>query len=208
MGIVSSFARGLGIGTSGAEKGYGQGMGYLGEGYQQARADLDPYRKFYGGQLKSFSDWLATPGGTFRAPTMEEVSATPGYQFRLREGQSALENAAAARGGLLSGNTGRALQEYGQQYATGEYGTAYDRAQREYQNELAKRMGFLGMGQSAATGSAGLASQYGQGMANLAVGRGQSQTEREAILPSTIAGIYGIGLGKTGQFNPMKWLGG
>lgn len=46
---------------------------------------------------------------------------TPGYEFRLKQGQEALENSAAAKGGLFSGNTGIALQEYGQDYATSEY---------------------------------------------------------------------------------------
>lgn len=46
---------------------------------------------------------------------------TPGYEFRLKQGRESLENSAAAKGGLFSGNTGIALQEYGQDYATSEY---------------------------------------------------------------------------------------
>jgi hypothetical protein len=51
----------------------------------------------------------------------------PGYLFRLAEGQKLLENSAAARGGLLSGQTGKALQEYGQNFASNEFGNIYDR---------------------------------------------------------------------------------
>jgi hypothetical protein len=51
----------------------------------------------------------------------------PGYLFRLGEGQKLLENSAAARGGLLSGQTGKALQQYGQNFASNEFGNIYDR---------------------------------------------------------------------------------
>jgi hypothetical protein len=51
----------------------------------------------------------------------------PGYLFRLGEGQKVLENSAAARGGLLSGQTGKALLQYGQNFASNEFGNIYDR---------------------------------------------------------------------------------
>ena len=45
---------------------------------------------------------------------MDQFQADPGYGFRLAEGQKALERSAAARGGLLSGATGKNLLRYGQ----------------------------------------------------------------------------------------------
>ena len=51
----------------------------------------------------------------------------PGYGFRLGEGLKALERSAAARGGLMSGATGKALQRYGQDVASQEFGNAYNR---------------------------------------------------------------------------------
>lgn len=50
-----------------------------------------------------------------------------GYQFRLKEGQDAIQNTAAAGGGLLSGKTLKDLTSYGQGLAADEYGQAYDR---------------------------------------------------------------------------------
>jgi len=61
-----------------------------------------------------------------------QLTADPGYGFRLGEGLKALERSAAARGGLLSGGTGRALTRYGQEMASQEYGNAYNRALTEY----------------------------------------------------------------------------
>jgi hypothetical protein len=51
----------------------------------------------------------------------------PSYQFRLGEGMKALERQAAARGGLISGGALKAAQRYGQDYASQEFGNAYNR---------------------------------------------------------------------------------
>ena len=81
--------------------------------------------------------------------------ADPGYGFRLSEGMKALERSAAARGGLMSGGTGKALQRYGQDLASQEYGNAFQRFQQaraaraglgqmeygRFADEQARRMG-------------------------------------------------------------------
>lgn len=67
-----------------------------------------------------------------------QVQIDPGYQFRLSEGLKALERSAAARGGLLSGATGKALTRYGQEMGSQEFQNAYDRALTGY-NALAER---------------------------------------------------------------------
>jgi hypothetical protein len=46
---------------------------------------------------------------------------SPGYQFQLGEGTRAIENSAAARGGLNSGATLKALTSYGQNLADSDY---------------------------------------------------------------------------------------
>lgn len=108
--------------------------------------------------------------------------ADPGYAFRLSEGLKALERSAAARGGLLSGGTGKALQRYGQDLASQEYGNAFERFQRE----RAARMGLGQMeyGQFAGERSARLmplmqTAQAGQGLASNIAGQmanlGQAQ---------------------------------
>ena len=52
-------------------------------------------------------------GSLNKAFGMDQFQADPGYQFRLGEGQKAIENSAASRGGLLSGGTQKALAKYG-----------------------------------------------------------------------------------------------
>jgi hypothetical protein len=98
----------------------------------------------------------------FQAPTNVTEQNDPGYQFRLQEGQKALENSAAARGSLLTGGTAKGLQQYGQNYASNEYSNVYNRALGEYQqrynvfeqnqaNQFNRLASLSGAGQTAAT---------------------------------------------------------
>lgn len=57
----------------------------------------------------------------------QDFKKDPGYQFRLDEGSKAIDRAAGARGSRYSGATLKALQRFSQDYASGEYGKAYDR---------------------------------------------------------------------------------
>lgn len=51
----------------------------------------------------------------------------PSYQFRLQQGQQALERSAFSKGMGLSGNLGQALVDYGQGAASQEYQSAFNR---------------------------------------------------------------------------------
>jgi hypothetical protein len=111
-------------------------------------------KKQYSDQQKNMAPWLqagktdlATLQGQlpsltapftekFKAPTAATEQNDPGYQFRLQQGMKALQNSASARGDLLSGNTLAATTQYGQDYASGEYGNVYNRAMQEYQNRF------------------------------------------------------------------------
>ena len=52
---------------------------------------------------------------------------TPGYDFRLEQGQDSLQAGAAARGGLYSGAAMRDLMKFGQDYGSNEYGNYLSR---------------------------------------------------------------------------------
>jgi len=78
----------------------------------------------------SYADFQAP--GPFVAPTGTEVTGDPGYQFRLGEGERALEQSAAARGVINSGGTLGDLVRFGQQFASNEYGNVYNRRMNEY----------------------------------------------------------------------------
>ncbi len=89
--------------------------------------------------------------------SMAQFQEDPGYQFRLSEGQKALERSAAARGGLISGAATKAATRYGQDMASNEYTNAFNRYQAERQARLGPLQSLTGMGQTTANtlGAAG-----------------------------------------------------
>lgn len=67
------------------------------------------------------------------------VRMDPGFEFRLREGQKAIERAAAAKGGALGGGALRSVARYGQEMASGEYDKAYGRAANAFQQDFSNK---------------------------------------------------------------------
>lgn len=94
----------------------------------------------------------------------------PGYQFRMDEGMKGVNNSAAARGGLLSGAALKAMQKYGQDYASGEYQNAYNRFNNDNTTQYNRLAGLAGSGQQAATTMGQAAGNYGNNAANLITG--------------------------------------
>ena len=72
------------------------------------------------------------------APTAATMAADPSYQFRMAQGQKALENSAAGKGLLRSGGTLKDLVDYGQNFATNEYSNVYNRGFNEYKFDFDK----------------------------------------------------------------------
>ena len=106
---------------------------------------------------------------------MSQFQADPGYAFRLSEGQKALERSAAARGGLLSGATGKALTRYGQEMGSQEYQNAFNRYQAERAAQLQPLQSLAGVGQTSANTLTNAAGQLGS---NIAEGIGSAAAAR------------------------------
>lgn len=106
----------------------------------------------YGSLLKDFS--------------ASDFQTDPGYAFRLSEGQKALDRSAAARGGLFSGETLKANDQYNQNFASNEFSNAYNR----FQNNRTTKYNFLsnaaGGGQIAANNLSSVGAQYGTNIGN------------------------------------------
>lgn len=120
-------------------------------------------------QKKEFQPWK--DAGMAALSGMQDGSfmgKDPGYQFRLDQGNRAINAAASARGQAGGGATMKALTEYGQNYAANEYQNAFNR-----QNVLAN------YGNQASTNMAnmigGNAAQFGQN----AIGMGNAQASSD-----------------------------
>lgn len=64
----------------------------------------------------------------FVAPNPQDIVNDPSYQFRLQEGNKAIQGSAAAKGLLRSGGTLKDLAGYGQDLASQEIGNQFNRA--------------------------------------------------------------------------------
>jgi hypothetical protein len=122
--------------------------------YNQTRADQAPWRAAGETALNQLVPLASnyTPFG------MSQFQQDPGYQFRLSEGQRAMAHGATpGRGGLVSGNSLKAMQDYAQNSASGEYQNAFNRYQTERNARLNPLQSLAGVGQSATnfTGAAG-----------------------------------------------------
>lgn len=84
-----------------------------------------------------------------QAGAFDTFRNSTGYQFRLGEGMNALNSGYAASGILQSGAAMRAAQEYGQNFASNEFGN--------YMNLLANQQG---VGLSGANALAGVGTNY------------------------------------------------
>ena len=127
-------------------------------------------------------------GGQFNTPfTMDMAKNKPAMQTALTQGMNAIQNSAAAKGGLLGTNSLAALSDYGQQT-----GAQYEnQAFNQYMQENAQAMGGLenlsGTGATTATAAGGnianlQASGAQAGMnATLGAVNNQNQTIANAI---------------------------
>ena len=125
---------------------------------------------------------------------MADFQTDPGYQFRMDEGQKALDRSAASRGLLRSGAQQKAITDYGQNVASAEYGNYFDR--------LLKVSGMGSESTSAANNtSAGLTSSAGNYLTQGGIARGSAYADGAKSLASGI----GQGVNNTLAAAYMGW---
>lgn len=208
-----------------------EALAFQKEQFSTQQANLAPWLKS-GQQAISTLSGMVEGGGfpawneQFQAPTAATEQNDPGYQFRLNEGMKALQNSAAARGNLLSGGTAKAIEQYGQDYASNEYSNVYNRAYNEYAtrynqfqtnqaNQFNRLSTLAGGGQVAANtlGSLGQSAASNVGNINLTLGQqlGQDAMNAGTARASGYAGVTNAitgGLGNISQYLLLKSLVG
>lgn len=135
-----------------------------------------------GGQYGATPEELQQAGGQFAGQLTQtfkpsDLTQDPSYQFRLNEGMRAIQARGAATGMLQTGQGLRDISDYGQQSASQEYGSAYDRFMRNQEALYSRLSGLAGIGTQAA-GAAGQAGmQAGQTMGATTVGAARAGSE-------------------------------
>jgi hypothetical protein len=141
--------------------------------YKQYKQDVARQKPFYDVGVNALPELVEA--SKYKNFGMDQFQADPGYAFRLSEGTKALERSAAARGGLLSGGTGKALTRFGQEMGSQEYTNAFNRYQAERTARLQPLQALTGMGQTTAQqiGQQGqqMASNVGDAMGSSAAAR-------------------------------------
>lgn len=87
--------------------------------YEKSSANLSPFIQSGQGANNLLSSFYGLNGDTALGENaLAAFARSPDYQFALKEGIGALDNSAASKGSLLSGNQLRAVTEYGSGLAT------------------------------------------------------------------------------------------
>ncbi len=149
--------------------------------YNQQRRDFRPYRR---GGRNALAGYLYEMGMGEQPEGYGGFTATPGYEFRLQEGMDAIDGSAAARGGLFSGRTLRALNDYGQGMASQEYGTFMDRTRD-----------LVGIGQASAGQTAAAGANFANGASNALAAIGNARSAGIVGVGNAINDAIGTGLG-------------
>jgi hypothetical protein len=126
-----------------------------------------------------------TPGGEGNGSavkdfSMSDFTSDPGYQFRMDQGQQALERSAAARGGLMSGAALKDTARFSQGLASQDYQAAFDRFKSNQASKINPLQSISGAGQTAsnALGQAGqnFATTASQSLGNYGTAAGANLT--------------------------------
>ena len=102
-----------------------------------------PYQSVGSTSANALNNYIANG---FTAPTLQQAEQTPGYQFQLQQGTQAIDENAAANGTLMSGQTGTALENYGQNLAQSAYQQTYNNALQAYQTNVSAAQGGVNSG--------------------------------------------------------------
>lgn len=173
--------------------------------YNQTRADNAPYREAGSAALSQMQNQ------DFQKDfTSADFSKDPGYDFRMQEGMKALERSAAARGGLNSGATLKSIGRYGQDYASNEYGNAYNRFNQDRDRRFGRLSNIAGMGQgsNSATGNAGMnyANNAGANMMGAANAQGAAGIASANAWSGALNGIGRNVMDQQAMNNQKNWM--
>lgn len=131
--------------------------------YNQTRADQQPWMQSGQAALGQLNQQMPSLTKNF---SMSDFHADPGYNFAMQQGNQAIERSAAARGGLNSGDTMKALDSYSQGLGAQQYQSAYNRFTNNQNNTYNKLSTLAGVGQVAngqvANAGSNAANQIGQ----------------------------------------------
>jgi hypothetical protein len=145
---------------------------------------------------------------TYNQPfTMSQFKEDPGYQFDLQQGESALQNSAAASGHMVSSQQLGNASNYAQSMASNEFGNAFNRYQTTNQNNYARLMGLVGVGQAGASNTNAAGANAANNISANTIGAGNASAAAQIGTANAISsGISGSAqaIGSYNMFNGLN----
>jgi hypothetical protein len=177
----------IGLAVTGKDQ-FGQEFGY--------RSDADAFNQFYNQNYGTPAPASAMAADGAGAPMMPisgpgspfEEYLDPSMAFRQKLGTQATERMANVGGGALSGNTLRALTDYGQGLASTEYGNAFNRFQTERGNIYNTLANIAGMGQGAVNTGVNAGQNFAGQTTGLLTGQAAAQAGGQVGAANAIGG--------------------
>lgn len=169
--------------------------------FNQQRQDLAPYREQGYVALRDIEARKPFLTGQFEDYKAQYLD--PSIEFRRKLGEQTTSRMLNVGSGALSGNTLRALEDYGQGLASTEYANAFNRFQGERSGIYNTLANIAGMGMGAVNTGVQASQQTAQNLGQLAVGQGQ------ALAAGTVgqANAYSNALGGISDFASLYALG-
>lgn len=171
--------------------------------YEEQKKQAQPWLQAGQGALTTLQGRLGlTPGGTgdlMQTYSGQNLMDDPGYQFRMQQGQKAIERQQAAAGKYLTPEAQMALQRYGQDFGSQEYGAGYNRFNQD-QNTLFNRLAAIsGVGQQQLAQQQAVGSNYGQSISNIYGQVGNAAVNAQAANQANRGSLFNtlVGAGAT-----------
>ena len=197
LGAVGAVAGGVSsiLGGNARSKAFNQAMTTISNMYEQNKNMLAPYRQAGETAVNQLSQKVtAGPGDFYQSPD---------YNFRLQEGQKALDRRASAAGIFNTGGQEKANMQYNQNYAT----TAYQQFLNNYYQSLAPLQNLTATGLNAATTTGNWGQQAANSIAGAQIGKGNARASMFGDIGSSIAGglnQWNKSLDSTSSFDPSS----
>lgn len=138
-------------------------------------------------------------GSLAKSFSMDDYQQDPGYQFRMDEGNKALERSLNAQGKTYSPEAIKALQSYGQGLASEEYGNAYNRFNTDQGNLFNRLSTLSGFGQAAQGQNAQAGANYANAGSDLYTGMGNAITSANVANAANKGSMFNTLLGAGAQ---------
>lgn len=167
--------------------------------FNTQRKDLEPWRLAGADALGDMQN-----EDLYKRFTAADFEKDPGYDFRMKEATKAIERSAAAKGGLNSGATMKALNRFTQDYASNEYDKARQRFIDDRNQNFNKFASLAGLGQVGTGQGVQATGQYGQQMSENALNMGNAIANQQMQQQQNKQSAAAAGVGLLAAFSDKR----